>query len=217
MFEIFARAGRWLGLVIANMSGTGGRIPETAFKVRMLDAHYPLLGVVVLTDVLFLKSILGGLFGIAMIAAAARTALRLKQHGRLFFDDSLLLVACIFLTAGTIITYLVTPSLYVPYSDFRLFHPNEFQRRVIWFQRMVFAFISLTWVVIFAVKLSFMYFFRGLVDRLTNMVLYWRIVLGAMAVSFAVCVSEAAMECPVFDVSSGTLLMFPFEYNETLD
>lgn len=159
---------------------------------------------------MLLKSVLGVLFGMAMIAAAARTALRLKQHGRLFFDDLFLLIACIFLTAATIITYHVSWALYVPYSDFTLFHPNDLKRRVIWFQKMVFAYISLTWVVIFAVKLSFMYFFRALVDRLVNMVIYWRIVLGVIVVSFAVCVSEAAMECPHFDISSGMSPIFSY-------
>ncbi|KAI9794619.1 MAG: hypothetical protein M1816_004506 [Peltula sp. TS41687] len=174
------------------MSGSGTRIPEAAFK-----------------------SVLGGLFGIAMISAAARTTLRLKQHGRLFLDDLFLFIACVFLTTSTIITYQVSTDLYVPYSEFVSFHPDELHRRVVWFQKMVFSFIATTWVVIFAVKLSFMYFFRALVDRLTNMILYWRIVLGIMAVSFGFCVSEAAIECPHFDISSVQCVLGP-KINKTL-
>ncbi|KAI9829711.1 MAG: hypothetical protein M1826_005454 [Phylliscum demangeonii] len=164
------------------MSADVDRIPETAFK-----------------------AVTGIMAGLAIIAAVMRTVHRLHSHHRLFVDDLFLLIACIFLAAGTIVLYTVTTDLYLSYSTWLRFLARDFPevlKRGVSLQKRIFASVSMAWTTIYAVKLSFLFFFRGLVARIRYMTVYWRVVLGATIVAFGLCVCESAIECPHFDAES---------------
>ncbi|KAI9827962.1 MAG: hypothetical protein M1826_006158 [Phylliscum demangeonii] len=164
------------------MSADVERIPEMAFK-----------------------AVSGIMAGLAIIAAAVRTVHRLHSHRRLFLDDLFLLIACIFLTASTIVLYRATTGLYLSYSSWLLFVATDFQgvrKGGLSYLQRVFAYGSMIWTAIYAVKLSFLVFFRVLVERIRYMTIYWRVVLGTTLVAFGFCVCEAAMECPYFTTES---------------
>lgn len=152
---------------------TGGRISEKAFKTTI-----------------------GLLFSLAMIAATARTVVRLKTYRRLFVDDIFLLFACICLTVTTILTYNMISDLYTPYVQWELMPPEVLGPRVTRYQRTVFANLAISWTVIFAVKFAFLCFFRALVDRIKNWTTYWKVVLGVTTVSFCFVVNEGIAACP---------------------
>ncbi|KAI9823815.1 MAG: hypothetical protein M1826_007636 [Phylliscum demangeonii] len=164
------------------MSGDVDQIPETVFK-----------------------AVSGLLAGLAIIAAVVRTAYRLRSQRRLFVDDLFLLLACIFLAAATIVLYTTMTDLYLSYSSWTLLlaaDPDGAVKRGVRYLRRFFAYASMTWTAIYAVKLSFLFFFRVLVDRIRYMIMYWRVVLGATLVAGGLCVCESAIECPHFDAES---------------
>ncbi|KAI9833207.1 MAG: hypothetical protein M1826_000120 [Phylliscum demangeonii] len=115
------------------------------------------------------------------------------------------LIACIFLAASTIVLYTVTTDLYLSYSTWLSFLARDFSevlKRGVSLQKRIFASVSMAWTAIYAVKLSFLFFFRGLVARIRYMTIYWRVVLGATIVAFSLCVCESAFECPHFNAES---------------
>ena len=137
-----------------------------------------------------------------MMAAVVRTVLRLRNHRRLFVDDIFFLLACLFLTAATIILYEASPQIYFKHSDWLLLRPEVLHKRLVRYQRMFFSYTPLSWAAIFAVKFCFICFFRVLVDRLRFMIIYWKIVVAVTAVCFCFCASETAIKCPHFDVEA---------------
>ncbi|KAI9808055.1 MAG: hypothetical protein M1826_004372 [Phylliscum demangeonii] len=135
--------------------------------------------------------------GLAIIAAVARTV---RSHRRLFIDDLFLLIACTFLAAGTILLYQVTTTMYRPYSSWLAKDRHGF----------AYGFLSLT--AVFAVKFSFLFFLRVLVERIRYMTIYWRVVLGATIVAFSLCVCECPTECPHFTIQSRTFAYRPLKW-----
>ena len=88
-----------------------------------------------------------------MIAALTRTTVRLSSYRRLFVTDILLLLACTFLIAATILLYQISTRLYhQSVTSLVLMSPVAMEAAVVWFLNMVFALISLTWGVILAIK-----------------------------------------------------------------
>ncbi|KAI9831875.1 MAG: hypothetical protein M1826_002907 [Phylliscum demangeonii] len=151
------------------------------------------------------QAVSGVMFGLAMIAAVVRTGHRLRSHRRLFADDLFLLIACVFLTAGIVVFYQATKDVYLPFWSWILLFTKDLQalqKKEVSYQQRVFAFESITWTSIFAVKFAFLFFFRVLVNRIRYMTIYWRVVLGFTIIAFGICVSEAGIECPHFDVAS---------------
>ena len=59
--------------------------------------------------------------------------------------------------------------------------------------------LELSWTGIFAVKFSFLFFFKGLVSRIRPMTILWQAVAGSTAVALAVGCLCVVMECPYFD------------------
>lgn len=138
----------------------------------------------------------------AMMATAARSALRLRKHRQLFADDIFLLFACSCLIAATVIMYRIASFLYLYADGWWLMQTDVLEKRMGWGQRMAFTFIALTWTAIYSVKFSFLWFFRHLIDRVAYMPIYWRVVAGVTVVGFGFCVVEIAIGCPWFDGSS---------------
>ncbi|KAI9810499.1 MAG: hypothetical protein M1826_003604 [Phylliscum demangeonii] len=158
------------------------------------------------------RAVLGTLFGLAIIAAVVRTVHRLRSHRRLFVDDLFLLIACIFLTASTIILYQTTTLTYRPFWSWLAGGPQELLKNVVSYEQLHFAYLFITWTAIFAVKFSFLFFFQVLVERIRYMTIYWRIVLGTTIIAFCLCVCEPAIECPHFATQSRTLGLGTLEW-----
>lgn len=74
---------------------------------------------------------------------------------------------------------------------------------LLWFMKMVYAYIVLSWTAIFAVKLSFLSFFRTLIERVSGrLITYWKIALVFTIVSGAFNICEVFITCPHFDYSA---------------
>jgi hypothetical protein len=151
------------------------------------------------------------LFALSIIAAIVRTTIRTRSQGRFLLDDYLLLFGYVTLTAGTTLLYIILDDVYwymglilnpnSP-STFQAFAAPDFFDLVKSFQQLTFAFVALTWTTIFAVKLSFLLFFRQMVNRLRNVIIYWWIVVGVTLVSYCYCVAGIFIACPHFGLEA---------------
>lgn len=77
--------------------------------------------------------------------------------------------------------------------------PPDFENQLFRFHKISDAYLVLTYTSIFAVKFSFLFFFRVLVRRVHKMVVYWWIVVAVTAVAWIVCVISIFLSCLYFD------------------
>ncbi|KAL9030054.1 MAG: hypothetical protein Q9196_001790 [Gyalolechia fulgens] len=171
------------------MAGDGIRIAEGAFKGAC-----------------------GALFALSMIAAAARTLIRLRPVPRLALDDGLLLFACFCLVASTGLLFELIPKAYLsqrlnsgqlvslPFPIASL--PGE----TVLTTKILHAYTVLSWVVIYAAKFCFLTFFRALIDRVRRMIIYWKIVIVITFLLGALSMCETFIACPHLDESSASCL-----------
>lgn len=116
-----------------------------------------------------------------------RTKYRRQTQGRLLLDDFVLIFACVTLTAATGLLYTFVPAVY-RYEEV-IFNPEldvisifdfepELFAQVRLYRRKFSAFLTLTWVTIFSVKIRFLLFFLQLVDRQKKLMFIWKIVFA---------------------------------------
>lgn len=84
--------------------------------------------------------------------------------------------------------------------------PPDFENQLFRFHKISDAYLVLTYTSIFAVKFSFLFFFRVLVRRVHKMVVYWWIVVAVTAVAWIVCVICIFLPCLYFDERSCKIL-----------
>ncbi|MCJ1476804.1 hypothetical protein MMC13_005473 [Lambiella insularis] len=156
-----------------------------------------------------LTTVSGLLFGIAIAAAFLSTIARVRHRNGIGYDDLFLLLACVFLIASTALLYDVAPALYFeealtldPISV--TFGPDSIAE-LEWYQKVAYAFLDISTASVYAVKFSFLFFFRALIDRLRGMILYWRVVLGITATAFAFSVSAPFIGCSGFGLDLSCL------------
>ena len=180
------------------MALLGYTIPMAVFKVNTINR-------VVLDWNLTAnrQQIIIGLFSSsAIIGVIAKTAFQLRTQRRVWLEDALLICACLCLIAGTGLLYTFAETLYDPDSC-GLFpdpetKPDELASHIKSSQQYQLTFLTLTWIVIFCVKFSFLFLFRPLVNRMRGMLLFWRFVVVLTSISFFICVGEPFFSCPKF-------------------
>ena len=180
------------------MAKSADKISESAFKViqcplQMLTSNADKGQVWV-----------GILYGTAILAVSMRITLRIHLHRRLFLDDIFLLFACAALTAAIPVLYNVIPPLYIVQGieeGIRLAQSSgiDVSAEVHLYATLHLIHEALGWAVIFLVKFSFLSFFRQLVDRIRDLVLYWKVVCVMSVVACAFCVGFSFMGCPRTD------------------
>ena len=155
-----------------------------------------------------LKGVAAALFALAIIVAVVRTTLRRRSPNRqrVPIDDVFLCFACIFLCAGTSLFYALMPCLYAVESGtngFSLTNGSpDAAHNFLWLQNTIMAYQVMTWSAIFCVKVSFLCFFRRLVDRLRPMLILWRTVAGLTTFSYVVIFCDLFVGCPHFNIKA---------------
>lgn len=150
------------------------------------------------------------LFVISIIIAIARTAIRLRYQRRLFVDDAILLVAIVCLCAAMTLLLVFAPSLYAVEAfitgSSAMISPEELveievqlERPFVKFLKLSDTYYVMTWTSIFAVKFSFLFFFRVLIRRVRAVTLYWQIVSVVTVLVWVYCIAGAFIICPYFD------------------
>lgn len=146
------------------------------------------------------------MFGISVMAAVARTWIRIQQNRKLAIDDAFLVFACTCLTASFALLIVFTPTLFQEEA----IEPNLPQvlltsksiHQLLWLQKVTCSNLALMWTVIFSIKFAFLFFFRTLVRRMPREHLYWKIVTGFTALVCAFSVCDGFISCPHFSLSA---------------
>ena len=154
----------------------------------------------------------------AILATIGRLTLRYRYHRRLFMDDFVLLFGCSSLIAAFTLTNIMLegvrsnmiPVLSAP-SGLQLHETvsPDFKEHILKYQPLSFIANVLCWVTIFAVKISFLLFFRQLLDRLDTLLKFWKATVGIVAVSAIYCISSIFISWPHFGTSPG---QYPGQY-----
>lgn len=84
--------------------------------------------------------------------------------------------------------------------------PEEMAQMELQLERPLFKYLKLsdsyyvmTWTSIFAVKFSFLFFFRVLIRRVRAVTLYWQVVSVVTVLVWVYCIAGAFIICPYFD------------------
>ena len=146
-----------------------------------------------------------------MIAAIARTAIQIQQYRRLRVDDYTLIFACVMFVAGSILLFVSLPTVYWitgitldplnPTTEKFIFSP-DFPYQIAHSQKIVYSYLSLSITAIFSVKVTFIVFFRPMVDKMPNMIMYWKVLFAITLVSYIFSICSQFIECPHFGVSA---------------
>ncbi|MCJ1469806.1 hypothetical protein MMC07_008448 [Pseudocyphellaria aurata] len=139
------------------------------------------------------------LFAFSVLFVLARTTLRLRYQKRLFIDDAFLFFAEICLCASVGLLYAFADQLFFDEAralGWTVAVPPDYSEKRNRSQKLSDAFIILTFTSIFAVKFSFLFFFRILIRRMHKMVVYWWTVVAVTTVAWIVCVLENFVLCP---------------------
>lgn len=149
---------------------------------------------------------MGVLFNSAIVAAIVRTGIRTKLRRRLYLDDAFLGLACFALTAATTVLYKELGILYLAEDIVQDYVSGDMAdlpadvsvaASVPRYQRTDYLHGTLSWIVIFSVKFTFLSFFYQLLDRLPGFLLYWKVVVVANVVALLYCICYAFLECPL--------------------
>ncbi|KAL8791318.1 MAG: hypothetical protein Q9195_005937 [Heterodermia aff. obscurata] len=126
-----------------------------------------------------------------MLATIGRLAIRLTFQNRLFADDYFLLFGCSSLIAAFTLTNVMLKDVYF-FMSLILgpvnIEPQEsatagLEDRMLRYQQLAIPAEILFWVTIFAVKMSFLLFFRQLLDLLADLSRFWKGTVGLVIVS----------------------------------
>ena len=141
---------------------------------------------------------IGVFFGLALIMTAARTAIRVHRFRRVFLDDCFLFLAVASLIASTGTFFWLIPSLYTFAAVAAGLEPVplDYINAAINTTNAAYAAEILAWTTVFAVKLSFLFFFRHLIQRLRDLkILWWCVLIICIPVGI-VCICLPFIQCP---------------------
>ena len=137
--------------------------------------------------------------------------IRFHSQRRLYLDDFILILACLTLIASQSLFYVFTinpifweetlipdPANLPKYLASVSNDPGVIYRRIVRFQKMVFAWLVLTWSSIFAVKICFLLFFYQIIKRLQRFILAWKVIVGITIFIWVFCTCAGIIGCPHF-------------------
>ena len=136
----------------------------------------------------------------------------MKVYRRLYLDDCFLIFACVCLTAGTVLGYANVENLYwsevelnnnPTHIHYFLAEHVDVGAHISVFERLSFSYPALLWTSIFVVKFAYLAFFRRLIDRITPLIKYWRVVVSITIVSFLICIVSVYVTCVKWGLKAG--------------
>ena len=139
-----------------------------------------------------------------MLVASFRTFVRWRYRKLSWLDDGFLAFAVVLLVVSLGLWFAMLDNLYKtealiydPLGSLVLF--NNIVQIAIDVQTYTSVYIAISITGIFAIKFSFLFFFRSLISRLRPMVIYWRIAVAYTALAWAISVAISFVACPYFD------------------
>ena len=138
---------------------------------------------------------------VAIIFAVGRIFTRIHLNHKIFVEDGLHFFAVVTLIAGTILTYVDIPYIYLQQNvqSGAEAPPADLVQQLIKSVKIQDSAVILLSTAIFAVKLSFMIFFRSLLRRVKNMMIWWWFVLIVVIPSTLVLICSNFISCSYYD------------------
>lgn len=150
------------------------------------------------------------LFTAAILATIGRVIIRLQYQTRLSADDYVLLFGCSSLVAAFTLINVMFESLF--FHTGLLLGSVEpvlqeltsagFEKDILVLQRLVVSNETMCWITVFAVKISYLLFFRHLLNRMKSHLTYWTVTMCIVIVSGIFCICNIFILCPQFGVSA---------------
>ena len=146
----------------------------------------------------------GVLFGLAIIIYATRTYIRARIVKQFSTEDVLLLFAVICLCAVTGLAYSSIHNLYDSLAV--ILHGVEsgllfnLLEEIPKTSKENNAATTLWWLIIFPVKLAYLFFFRRLISRVRELNIWWWCVIGFTVPAGLVCIAASWLTCPYFTI-----------------
>lgn len=152
------------------------------------------------------------------MAAAARTSTRFYRFRKITIDDIFLVLAVLFFAASTVVIHISKPLIYhLSYLNLGLLIPignfNPIALRYSILDNLATIFV---WSSLFSVKISFLLFFKQLIERVRHIQIWWWIVFSLvcaaapvnMFMGFFICPNftlELSEACPTASIVSNTI------------
>ncbi len=178
------------------------RIPEATFIVgRAANLCCNTLPCLPWFQILSLTSYQGIAWGgvaLAWIFLLSRIAVRIKAFRRIYADDAMVLIACLFLMTNTLIWQFSKGALYevIAVESGQLYPPpSDLPDRAQSYLRRSVAVIAFFYSGLWAIKLSFMLFFRRLGRNVRNQKIMWWTILAIVVATWLACLGTIQYGC----------------------
>ncbi|KAL8984580.1 MAG: hypothetical protein Q9205_001497 [Flavoplaca limonia] len=144
---------------------------------------------------------IGFMLAVAVSLAFGRIYVRAKLNHKFYVDDGFFSLAVITLIAGTIMTYLDIPYIYLQQNvqAGSQAPPADFIQQLLTSVKIQNAAVVLLSTTVFAIKLAFLAFFRGLIRRLKKLEIWWWCVLVIVILSSIFLICANFITCPYYD------------------
>lgn len=134
---------------------------------------------------------------IAILFTIIRTAIRIRVYRHLFADDGAVYLALTILVSMGIMYQIITPTMF---ELERLLTPGavpsaNFVQEAAFFLKLQFAIIILFWTTLWAVKLSFLLYYRTLFAGLPNQLFWWWLVSVFAGMAYLGCWATQLASC----------------------
>lgn len=141
----------------------------------------------------------------------ARVVVRIYARRSLYLDDYIVLIGVMCLCAATGLVYKGLDKYFRGHAlanDPSLFtlSPNQIDELL---KPYLFVYTALVWTAIFAVKFSFLAFFKKLTERMTNIHTYYWIVVVIIVISWLFIMVEPFIICPQFGSNTRSIISLP--------
>ena len=137
---------------------------------------------------------------IGFLSFLVRVIVRLKVFHKLFADDPLVLFSCVLLLSNTIIWQLFKEDLYLNLAvDAGQVYPPpaDFPGRTKRYLRATVAIVTFFYTGLWAIKLSFLVFFKKLGKNVRNQTIIWWSVMAVTCASYFACLGTIDYNCIV--------------------
>lgn len=146
-----------------------------------------------------------------------RLALRIFTRRRLYLDDYILLFGLACLAAATYLVYSFSHLIFLSNAvrlDPLVSPTFSETTKLINSLKIIDSFLALIWTTTFAVKLSFLVFFKQLIERVSKKItIYYWVVVVFTVLTWMFLVSEAFILCPYFGFKTCEPLFFPTSFH----
>lgn len=188
----------------------GGPISRLVFEVSLYDIY----DYAILADRNTCQVVPGLFYGISVVLIMVQLVIRIYTRRKLYIGDCVLLFGLACLSAATYLDF--TRSRMVFLNNALRIRPKIVPTvselmDLLNSMKFLHLYLALIWTTTFSVKLSFLIFFKQLIDRVSGRttIFFW-IVVAFTVVSWMFIVSEPFILCPYFDSKAGESLLSCF-------